>query len=339
MPKTQKLKAALDRHQGVDHKLERQKKQQKEANKRKKQKREENGGGAEDIEIETFSDDGEVDEQLRVQIAQELAKGGLATDAAEAMEVDAGEGAAWETDESEDVEEEDEDDEGGVDVNMLEDESESEDDLVQNGVSDDDDDDEEDIPLSDIESLASEDKGDVIPHQRLTINNTTALLRSLKSFALPSSLPFSSTQAVTAAEPVDIADIEDDLSRELAFYKQSLDAVKEARAKLKKEGAPFARPADFFAEMVKSEEQMGKVRQKMVDEAARKKASSDARRQRDLKKFGKAVQVAKLQERDKAKRDTLEKINVLKRSTIGHFTMCAYSDANIIFQNDKATPP
>ncbi|TKA67702.1 hypothetical protein B0A55_09189 [Friedmanniomyces simplex] len=60
--------------------------------------------------------------------------------------------------------------------------------------------------------------------------------------------------------------------------------------------------------MVKSEEQMGKVRQKMVDEAARKKASSDARRQRDLKKFGKAVQVAKLQERDRAKRDTLDKI-------------------------------
>jgi rRNA-processing protein EBP2 len=77
---------------------------------------------------------------------------------------------------------------------------------------------------------------------------------------------------------------------------------------------PFSRPADYFAEMVKSEEQMGKVRQKMVDEAARKKASADARRQRDLKKFGKAVQVAKLQERDKAKRDTLEKINTLKRS-------------------------
>lgn len=323
MAKSQTLKAALDRHKGVDHKLERQKKQQKQAEKRKRQKRESNGD-AEDVEIETFSDEEEVDEQLRAQIARELANEGITVNTAEAMEVDASEGAGSETDDSDDAEEEDdeEDEEGGVDLNMMEDESESEaeDELIRNGVAEDEDDDEddgddEDIPLSDIESLASEDKADVIPHQRLTINNTAALLRSLKSFALPSSLPFSATQAVTSTDPVEIPDIDDDLNRELAFYKQSLDAVKEARTKLKKEGAPFARPADFFAEMVKSEEQMGKVRQKMVDEAARKKASLDARRQRDLKKFGKAVQVAKLQERDKAKRDTLDKINVLKRST------------------------
>lgn len=60
---------------------------------------------------------------------------------------------------------------------------------------------------------------------------------------------------------------------------------------------------------------MGKIKQKMIDEAAGKKAAADARRQRDLKKFGKQVQVAKLQERAKEKRDTLEKINILKRST------------------------
>ena len=68
--------------------------------------------------------------------------------------------------------------------------------------------------------------------------------------------------------------------------------------------------------MVKSDEHMGKIKAKMVDEAANKKAAAEARRQRDLKKFGKQVQVAKLQERDKAKRETLDKINLLKRSTI-----------------------
>jgi rRNA-processing protein EBP2 len=83
---------------------------------------------------------------------------------------------------------------------------------------------------------------------------------------------------------------------------------------LKLEGAPFTRPGDYFAEMVKSEDHMGRVKKKLVDEAASKRAASDARRQRDLKKFGKAVQVAKLQERDKSKKDALERINVLKRS-------------------------
>lgn len=108
----------------------------------------------------------------------------------------------------------------------------------------------------------------------------------------------------------------DDLNRELAFYKQSLDAVTEARILLKREGVPFSRPTDYFAEMVKTDEQMGKIKHKMTEEAANKKAAAEARKQRDLKKFGKQVQVAKLQERDKAKRETLDKINLLKRSAI-----------------------
>lgn len=82
---------------------------------------------------------------------------------------------------------------------------------------------------------------------------------------------------------------------------------------------PFSRPTDYFAEMVKSDEHMGKIKKKLFDEAAAKKASAEARKQRDLKKFGKQVQVAKLQQRDKEKRETLEKINSLKRSTLFFF--------------------
>ena len=49
-------------------------------------------------------------------------------------------------------------------------------------------------------------------------------------------------------------------------------------------------------------------------EEAQKKASEAAKKQRDLKKFGKQVQVSKIQEREKEKRQTLEKIKALKRS-------------------------
>jgi len=155
----------------------------------------------------------------------------------------------------------------------------------------------------------------VVPHQRLTINNTPALIRALKSIALSTSdLPFSEHQSITSTEPISIPDVDDDLNRELAFYKQCLEAVKDARSRLKKEGVAFSRPTDYFAEMVKSDEHMGKVKHKLTDEAANKKAAAEARKQRDLRKFGKQVQVAKLQERDKAKRETLDKINILKRS-------------------------
>lgn len=127
-------------------------------------------------------------------------------------------------------------------------------------------------------------------------------------------MTFSEHQTLTTSEPVTIADVSNDVERELEFHRQALSAVQEARKLLRAEGAPFTRPTDYFAEMVKADEHMAKINAKMIDEAAGKKASADARKQRDLKKFGKQVQVAKLQEREKEKKQTMEKIKVLKRS-------------------------
>lgn len=186
-----------------------------------------------------------------------------------------------------------------------------------------DDDDKEEVEEKDDESdIAFSDVGDddlevsdVLPYQKLTINNHSALTQALERIALPlSSLPFVEHQSLTTDVPVEIRDVDDDLSRELAFYKQALDAANLGRKKLAKDGMPFARPTDYFAEMLKDDEHMGTIKQKLLDEAANKKAAAEARRQRDLKKFGKQVQFAKLEERNKAKKDTLEKIQVLKRS-------------------------
>lgn len=197
---------------------------------------------------------------------------------------------------------------------LVDDEAEEED--------EDEEEDEEDIPVSDLEDLSEDEKEDIIPHQRLTINNTSALLSSLSRIALPtdSSVPFATHQVVLSSAPTadSIPDVSDDLQRELAFYSQSLEAVKTARKKLKAEGVPFSRPKDYFAEMVKEDEHMEKIKAKLVEEASNKKAAAEARKLRDLKKFGKQVQVAKLQERQKAKRETLDKIKNLKRSKKPH---------------------
>lgn len=171
---------------------------------------------------------------------------------------------------------------------------------------------EEDVPLSE---LSEEDAADVIPHQRLTINNSAAIRASLKRISfITDQTPFSEHQSLTSTEQMDVPDANDDLNRELAFYTVCASAAKQARGLLKKEGILFSRPTDYFAEMVKSDEHMGKVKKKLYDEAAAKKASAEARKQRDLKKFGKQVQVAKLQQRQKEKRETLDKISSLKRS-------------------------
>lgn len=177
---------------------------------------------------------------------------------------------------------------------------------------------ESDVPLSDLED---EDLEDTIPHQRLTINNGPALIASRNRIALlknPRS-PFHYHNSIVSPLPptsTAIPDPNDDLTRELEFYRIARDAAVEARSLLKKEKIPFARPSDYFAEMVKSDEHMGKVKKKMYDDAASKKASGEARKLRDAKKFGKAVQVAKEQERAKEKRTTLDKIKELKRSTL-----------------------
>lgn len=310
MARSGKLRPALDREKQRDFRLEKQRKLEKAAEKRRKAKA--------SAQLDEEEEDNDV---VAAQIPGE--------------EDGTGDGAGWET------EDEDEDENGavnGFDASRLED-SDSDDSgdevqmeqpirrsilkkgapAVQPVIADpkapEEVEDEDDIPLSDLDSLASEDKGDIIPHQRLSINNTTALLAAVKRIALPtSSLPFSEHQSVTTDEPVSIADVDDDLNRELAFYKQSLTAAQMARTLLKKEGTAFSRPVDYFAEMVKSDEHMGKVKQKLVDQAASKKASSEARKLRDAKKFGKAVQVEKQRERDRLKRETLEKINSLKRS-------------------------
>ena len=118
----------------------------------------------------------------------------------------------------------------------------------------------EGVPFSDLESNAGEgDDVDIVPYIKLHKDNHAALTQALSTFALPlSTLPFRLHQSVTASESVTI-DVNDDLTRELAFYKRALEAVKEGRKKLLAEGVPFSRPADYFAEMVKYDEHMEKV--------------------------------------------------------------------------------
>ena len=228
-------------------------------------------------------------------------------------------------DNEEEEEEDDDDDEEELDLEKLA-ASESESDINDEEEEDDDDDDEEeddevenndeaedDIPLSDVEV---DSDADIVPHTKLTINNMAALRESLARIELPwSKHSFIEHQSITSADKTEseIKDIYDDTERELAFYKQGLDAVKQSRKTLLKLKIPFSRPMDYFAEMVKSDEHMDKLKNKLLTEAANKKASEEAKRQRQLKKFGKQVQHATLQERAKQKKETLEKIKSLKK--------------------------
>ncbi|KAK7048730.1 eukaryotic rRNA processing protein EBP2-domain-containing protein [Favolaschia claudopus] len=166
----------------------------------------------------------------------------------------------------------------------------------------------EDVALEDVESVDD----DAVPKQKIEIDNTVALARIRETIQLDPSLPWTETLVLTYPDAIEV-DVEDDLNRELAFYKQALHGATTARTLAAKHNLPFTRPADYFAEMVKSDAHMERIRQRLLDETAGIKKSEDKRKEREGKKFGKQVQIEKLKEREKGKKEMEERLRGLKR--------------------------
>ncbi|KAG8858626.1 rRNA-processing protein and EBNA1-binding protein ebp2 [Serendipita sp. 411] len=153
---------------------------------------------------------------------------------------------------------------------------------------------------------------EILPAVVLLINNEAALDRVRENIQLDPSLPWTETLAVTYDKGIEV-DVNDDLKRELEFYKQAIHGANLARSLAAKHQLPFTRPADFYAEMVKSDAHMERIRQRLLDETAVIKKSEEKKREREGKKFGKQVQMEKLKERERAKKDMDDRIRGLKR--------------------------
>ncbi|KAJ7043104.1 eukaryotic rRNA processing protein EBP2-domain-containing protein [Mycena alexandri] len=166
----------------------------------------------------------------------------------------------------------------------------------------------EDVALDDVESVDE----DAVPRQKIEIDNTVALARIRDTIQLDRFLPWTETLALTYPESIQV-DVNDDLNRELAFYKQALHSTAAARALAAKHKFPFTRPSDYFAEMVKTDAHMERIRQRLLDEGAGIRKSDEKRKEREGKKFGKQVQIERLKEREKGKKEMEERLKGLKR--------------------------
>lgn len=178
--------------------------------------------------------------------------------------------------------------------------------------------------------------------------------RVLKTFKLDTS--FFDTQSLTYPDSLDIPDASDDLAREVQLqalltlvmhyllltpvnsYKQSLWAANEGRKRFEAANKPFARPNDFYAEMVKTDAHMERIRQRLLDERASLEASEKAKAQRQLKKFGKQVQVAKQQEREKAKKALDEKVKDFKNKKKRNASGGGEEDFGVELDDDDERP-
>ncbi|CAI2181058.1 2257_t:CDS:10 [Funneliformis geosporum] len=94
-----------------------------------------------------------------------------------------------------------------------------------------------------LDSLSSQKIDEDIIH--VTINNKSALKKSNKKLTM---------EVITTSEPIVIKDINNDI--------EPLEAANEGRKKVIESGIMFSRPDDYFAEMVKSDERVTKVRQR-----------------------------------------------------------------------------
>ncbi|KAF6039877.1 EBNA1BP2 [Bugula neritina] len=107
--------------------------------------------------------------------------------------------------------------------------------------------------------------------------------------------------------------VHDDFKRELKFYRQAEQSVKEAIPKLHRLKIPTKRPEDYFAQMVKSDGHMKLVREKLLSKSLATERSEKARKMRELKKMGKKVQVEVLKSRQKDKREMLEQVKKYRK--------------------------
>ncbi|KAJ2856964.1 RRNA processing protein [Coemansia erecta] len=118
---------------------------------------------------------------------------------------------------------------------------------------------------------------------------------------------------IVSSAPIVVEKADNDLDRELSFYQQALEAAILGKQQVLKAGVPFERPNDYFAEMVKSDSHMARIRQKLLDQQKGIQNAEEAKKQRQLRKYGKKIQQEKIKEREDQKKAALEKISSIKK--------------------------
>merc|ERR1719199_1902787 len=93
----------------------------------------------------------------------------------------------------------------------------------------------------------------------------------------------------------------DDVKREAAFHERTAEAVREAYRRLHVMGVDASRPNDFYAEMMKSDYQMLKIRQNLTNEQHKIVAVEQCKKNKMEKKFAKEVQSARIKEKQAEK--------------------------------------
>ncbi len=138
----------------------------------------------------------------------------------------------------------------------------------------------------------------------------------LDDIRLPADFHWVETLAITGNTPLELEDAHDDLRREAAFYTASLRAANIGLKNLKQMGIPFERPEDFYAEMVKTDEHMRKVKAVLLTEKKKIDAVATRQKEKSARKFAKQVHSQRIQDKHRQKREALESIKGMGKTGV-----------------------
>ncbi|KAH7537909.1 probable rRNA-processing protein EBP2 homolog [Ziziphus jujuba] len=164
---------------------------------------------------------------------------------------------------------------------------------------------------SETESESEPEEGDedvkLSEPSKNAIYNTDGLLDKLGDISWPDNVEWIHKLSIDIDQEQEV-DVNDDLARELAFYTQALEGTRQAFEKLQSMGLPFLRPADYYAEMVKSDTHMEKVKGQLLAEKKKIEEAEERRKGREAKKLAKEIQAQKQKERAKQKKEDIESV-------------------------------
>lgn len=157
---------------------------------------------------------------------------------------------------------------------------------------------------------------------KLSVNNEQALTQKLDEIAMFSNGELSFVESLSVPnnakndEEFDDELAVDDLKRENAFAEYATDAVHAGLEMLRSMKIKFRRPGDYFAEMVKSDTHMQKVKSRLIAQKESISAAEKRRKQRTSKKKSKDVQIAKEQQRKAQTKREIENITQVRKERL-----------------------
>ncbi|KAF0983765.1 hypothetical protein FDP41_007680 [Naegleria fowleri] len=145
---------------------------------------------------------------------------------------------------------------------------------------------------------------------------------------LTKNLDWIHTLQLNSYTPLKVENPEDDIDRELQFYNQAITSAKDGFKRLHSLGIKVHRPDDYFAEMVKSDEHMAKIRNKLVQSRKIIEEREKRRQRKEQQKIGKQLKAERLKEKIARKKQDIEAVDHWRRT---------YSGSGKEFDVDAAT--